>query len=170
MVGACEIPSEGNPGNKDVNQIQEDVRQDVKQEINSERVLLSTPILIPNIISQLSFGEVKIIHSIPVDARLKEWKGEIIIDVIIQKTTTFGKMFKKTVEVVRGVTEDLNKCRIITVSHKSTKAFSSGGNLSIGGANHTGSGGLSGGGALWPSWMRMTADDKIDLIIVRVVN
>lgn len=140
--------------------------------IETPRPLLPVPTLPANALPQLSFGEVKGIASIPVDARLRDWNGEIIIDVVSTTTTKAKKLFKKTVNAVRNAStkEDLTKCRIITLSHPSTKMWSTGGNLSMGGAGNVGTSGVSGGGGLLPSFGRMTADTIVDIIIVRVVN
>jgi len=137
-----------------------------------ERPLLQTPIVIPNLIPQLSFGEVEVVSPIITDARLREWKGEIIISIVDQEKTTVGKMIKKTVELVNdaGRKEDLTKCRIICLSHPSTKMWSTGGSMTVGGSNTVGTGGMSGAGGLFPSYGRMTADTVIDIVIVRVVN
>jgi hypothetical protein len=138
----------------------------------SPRPLLNPPVLIPNIIPQLSFGEVKMVPPILTDARLKAYNGEMILGIMGQKRTTCGKAIRRTIDLVTDVNqkEDLRKCRIIFLSHPSTKMWSTGGNLSIGGANTVGTGGMSGGTGLFPSYGRMTADTIIDIIIVRVVN
>lgn len=137
-----------------------------------ERPLLQTPIVIPNIIPQLSFGEVKQVASIPVDARLKEWKNEIILNEVASTTTKAKKLFKRTVDIVRDASqkEDLRNCRIITLMHPSTKMWSLGTVVSGGGAGVVGTTGISGMGGVLPSYGRMTADTVVDIIIVRVVN
>jgi hypothetical protein len=137
----------------------------------SQRPLLGTPVTVPNILPQLEFGESKIVKSIIVDSRLKEWNGEIILDIVIQKNTTVNKVIKKMINLVKdaSIKEDLRKCRIITLSSPSTKMWSTGGSMSFGGSAATGTGGMSGALGFLPTWGRMTSNNKIELIIVRVV-
>ncbi|RPI55961.1 MAG: hypothetical protein EHM49_01260 [Deltaproteobacteria bacterium] len=189
-VWACEVPVPDSTQQQQQKQLQHQRQnqiqlqgQDQDQVQNNEQVIspvqgvqidvegprVNLPVSVPNIAPQMTFGKVKQIHSIPVDKRLKDWNGEIILAVVKQTTTTAGNAIKDTIDVVRSANqkEDLTKCRMVTLSHDSTKQWNSGGNVSFGGAT---TGGASGSLALWPTWSRMTADDKLDLIVVRVVD
>ena len=137
-----------------------------------ERPLLPTPVVQGIAIPQLSFGEVKMISPMATDARLKEWNGEVIVSVVVSKKTTAGKVIKKAIDLTEKANqkEDLTKCRVIWMAAPSTKMWSTGGNISVGGANTVGTGGMSGAGGLIPSYGRMTADTIIYMVIVRVVN
>ena len=153
-------------------QYQGDTKQKIEQTFNTEKPFIQPTIVVPNILPQLSFGETKQIKSIITDTRLKEWNGELIIAVVNQTKTTSSKIIKKTIDLVNesAQKEDLRKCRIISLSHPSTKMWSTGGAISVGGVNNVGSGMMSGASGIFPSYGRMTSDNVIDLIIVRVVE